>query len=373
MAISNVNDNDRVKPNKGTQVGKPGAVTSLNVLLDGETATRRYDFLSLDKLTVTPPPVDPPTPPPTDQTSYGGFSAQNPPPGSWRPYATNSPFNTPIPADVGVLSNSAQLVAKAFANSPVANLTAGVSGSYDWGHPVYYAKTTDLKVRLQATQPWGTNPVTGIQIPYPAGAKPAGGTDHHITIITPDGWEYDLWEAQLPVNGVLNFGWGGRCRIDGDGGCNPGGTAANFAHFAGVLRSRELMARKIEHALFIVLHNTGNTFVYPATHTDGRTADGVPEGTRFQLNMTDAEINAMNAPGPKKTVLKALAKYGGYVGDTTSGNLFGFQLESAQSYASYGLTDPLIAWFKSNGVSTGVLNMAGGWESKLRAVKPPVK
>ena len=82
-----------------------------------------------------------------------------------------------------------------------------------------------------------------MQIPIPAGARPAGGSDGHMTVVTPEGWEYDFWQAKAPPagGGTLTFAWGKRTRIDGIGHRRRR-TASGFGILAGMIRAPELAA-----------------------------------------------------------------------------------------------------------------------------------
>ena len=67
-------------------------------------------------------------------------------------------------------------------------------------------------------------------------------------------------------------------------------------------------------------------------------------GARLQLNMSDAEIDALPVPQYRKIILRALARYGLIVGDTNGGNAaWGLQVESGSSYTSFGYADPFAA------------------------------
>ena len=56
-------------------------------------------------------------------------------------------------------------------------------------------------------------------------------------------------------------------------------------------------------------------------------------GVRLWLEMTREEIEALRVPSWKKTVLRALATYGAYFGDT-GGPGVGFQFESGTTYTT---------------------------------------
>jgi len=293
------------------------------------------------------------------------------------------------------------MVSSILAASPPASLVAGAAGSGDdFAHPVYWSQPRDPRYTLHATAGWGRSPIEGMRIPVPAGAQPAASADGHMTIVAPDGWEYDLWRARPPSRGThrLTFAWGGRTRIDG-AGLGSRGTASHFGGLAGIIRPEELAAGHIDHALFVVLRCTGGalrfgygvhrprrgedggSYVYPAAGrgqrcrgTNDRTMP--PMGARLRLAMSDRAIAALPVPAWKKTVLRALAHYGGYVGDT-GGPGFGFMFQSGSTYTSFGVPDPLVAFARRSGLRASggryVFNMADGvpWRRRLRVLLPP--
>ncbi len=293
--------------------------------------------------------------------------------------------------------DSAAIVQKVLSWSLPGNLVAGTAETTeDWSHPTFYAKPSDPLYTLHATESWGENELNGMQIQIPEAARPAGGSDGHLTVITPNGWEYDFWKAQAPPKGggTFTFAWGGRTRIDGNG-LGSGGTASGFGNLAGMIRAPELAAGKINHALFMTVKCTSpdtsfgygtiasaktSSYVYPATSGGSACPTDEPNlppmGARFMLAMSDAQIQALAVPTWKKTILTALAHYGGYVGDT-GGPGVAFMFESSTSYTALGLPDPMVEFAKKNNVPTWegkyVFNMSSGveWEKYLRVILPP--
>jgi hypothetical protein len=327
---------------------------------------------------------------------WEGFGGGLLPGAGWRPYASTSPFNMSTEGAV-VDPNSQALVEKALSWGLPGNLAAGSAETEsDWGHPTFFAQPGDPVYTLQATEDPSGNPIEGMKVGIPSYARPAGGPDHHMTVVTPDGWEYDFWNVQ-EVNAstrVLRFSNGGRMRIDGDG-LGSGGTASRFGNLAGIIRAPELAAGHINHALFIVLKCTGtgtsfgygetttsygSSYVYPASQggsaCGSEDADAAPMGARFMLEMSDAQIQALAVPAWKKTILTALAHYGGYVGDT-GGSGFGLEFESSATYTALGLPDPLVAFASANNLPKWdgeyVFNLASGveWAKYLRVLAPP--
>jgi hypothetical protein len=347
----------------------------------------------------TRPPTRPPTPPVHRDGSaagWNGYGVGSWPGANWRPYADSSPFNRRI-GGTAPHPNSAALARKILSWGTPQTMVAGGSGTTsDYGHPTYWSQPTDPLFTLRAT---GTpNGIQNTQIPIPDAAQAARGGDGHMTVVTPDGWEYDFWQvASKPRGGgTMTFSIGGRIPIDGDG-LDGKATASLFGNLAGVIRAQEMIAGEIDHALFVVLKcasakadygfgtvvgpSSQSAYVYPATHGGTRCSgsedvDAPPMGARIQLAMSDAEIAALGVPAWKKTILTALAHYGGYVGDT-GGSGFGLMFESGATYTSFGAADPLVDFARASGVPEQrglfIFDVASGvdWARYLRVLTPP--
>lgn len=312
---------------------------------------------------------------------------------------TASAFNTLIGANPTVHPQSAAIMANlpGVGNILAGNSTNGVSSGYlDYDHPLYFGATTDPLFTLNATG-YAPSIPSGTQIRIPDAAKPANGLDGHMCVVTPDGYEYDFYQvtSKPAGGGTLTFVNGGRLLITGPGNSN-GATAPGFGLLAGVIRPEELIGGQINHALFFTLPggssaldfgygvlagNPGDgNFVAPAQNGDAiRTgANQLPMGGRLQLNMTDAQIAALSAQPWQKTIMTALAHYGGYFGDTSGANAISFQFLSGQTYTSFGITDPLITFGNANpaqisvytGIYTYQLSTVISWASNLRVLAP---
>ena len=297
--------------------------------------------------------------------SSGPFGPGNWPPGCWRPYASSSPFNRPLPAHPRTVPNSSAILERVrgdiSAQDRPGNLIANARGNA--GEPTYYSRPADPLFTLNCTKFGGNCPIDGMAIRIPAGAVPEGGpgaavgADRHMTIVDQaSGWEYDLWQVQatqpLPGGGgQLDLSWGGRARLDGDGLAHrdtPAGhaTASHFGSLAGRLRAEELERGEIDHALFIVINCDNGRFVYPARASDQSCSkvglsneNAPPMGSHLQLAMSPAEIEALEVPAWKKTILRAMAKYGMFFGDTGSKNYFTLETEAGNQYQSLGFGD----------------------------------
>jgi Concanavalin A-like lectin/glucanases superfamily len=333
-----------------------------------------------------PDPTPSPTPDPTDcSLTLGSFDIGLWPGACWQPFADLSPFNQALASGAKLHPNSAAIVDRMVSlyKGP-AKMTAGDADTpYDYSHPIYYSRSSDPVFTLHCYEvSWGTCPIEGHKIRIPNAARAAGGGDGHMAVIDQaSGWEYDLYKVRSKPagGGTLEFRWGGRTRIDGDGlGSNA--TAGHFGLTAGVIRAQELEAGKIDHALFMVVKCSSGKTVYPAGGAGAGCSDAANApagGMRFKLDYTAAEIDALSVPAWKKTILHALRTYGAYVGDTGGGG-FNFQFESGSSYTSFGYKDRLVEWGKTQpgvGLSDGkvVFDVASGvnW-SRLRVVDPCV-
>jgi len=327
--------------------------------------------------------------PPTDVADvgcgYGQFAAGRWPEACWRPYGTGSVFNRVLPSRPKVMANSQAIVDRTLGMGRIADLVVAPDTASDWYHPVYFSAASDPAFTVRCTRPWGTCEVEGMHVQIPDAARPAAGGDAHLAVVDQaTGWEYDFFEVQAKPEGggVLEVGWGGRTPIKGSG-LGSDATAAHFGLLAGVIRPQELEAGRIDHALFMMVGCTSDRYVHPATGyaaaCDDPT-DAPAVGQLFWLDMTAAEIDALDVPAWKKTVLHALRRYGAYVGDTGGNEAFTFQFESSTSYTSFGVEDPFAAVAREQ--PSGVTERGGryyfdlgsgvDWRGRLRVLDPCV-
>lgn len=310
------------------------------------------------------------------------------PPACWRPYAASSPFNQEIPRGARVAPNSARVVRRLLSFGPLQNLTAGDAGrADDFGRAVYFSHPGDPVFAVHCTKLRRPCPVEGLRIRIPDAARVPGGSDGHLSVVdAASGWEYDFWRVQSKPagGGRLAVARGGRTRIDGDG-LGSGAVAARFGTLAGLLRPEELQAGHINHALAISVRCDSGAFVYPASQVSTSCASlGLPDadapaiGTRLQLAMTPAKIDDLDVPAYRRTVLRAMARYGMYVADT--GGSWGIVKESGLETLSFGLGDAWVSFARAVGAPYWapdrryVINLRAGvdWARYLRVIAPCV-
>lgn len=159
-------------------------------------------------------------------------------------------------------------------------------------------------------------------VPIPDDAVPAAGTDGQLTVYSPATdqlWEF--WKAKR-VGTQWQACWGGR--IDnlsqsyGYFANGFGAAATGLALSGGAVLIKDAQAGVIDHALSLQLVNAGiySNWSWPAQRSDGqdRSADAIPEGTRFRLDPS-VNVDSLNLTPIAKMVAKAAQKYGFIVSD----------------------------------------------------------
>ena len=215
--------------------------------------------------------------------------------------------------------------------------------------PVYEA--TALTRLYPVVTRYNTN-INGRTMPWDPAWRASAGTDGNLIVLDPaTGREWNLWQVKFSdgkvraTNGSLvqaNLTWSGYG--------NPGNywTKTNGAlpsrgcgiqYLAMLVRPEEIAEGVIRHAVTFPIPNTdGKIFVAPATKLEHPNVPGgrVPEGMRFALRMTDAEISAwvnslpsgLGAAGKRsaRIIATAARDYGWFITDTNGGGSQ-FQLE----------------------------------------------
>jgi hypothetical protein len=245
-----------------------------------------------------------------------------------RPYADNSPWNRPVGRVQGRPAGLEQ------------PLTSDPS---QYTYPVYevtrrtplravrfdgwYSRVVDGGTRLKNVRGLGGQVA---HVPIPARAMAAAGSDAQIIVVNRDtGEEWDMSNVRRASDGTFDVSNVGRYVTKWsavpprDDNSKPYFLrGAKIPYLAGLVRPCEIHRGRISHALAFAYPGTASDWVYPATHSDGRTpaADGLPMGTRLQL---DPSISAgtikerWGCTGPCFTIARALQRYGMYLIDTS--------------------------------------------------------
>jgi len=293
-------------------------------------------------------PVRPsPTPQPSITATVQGDGSERLTADSGRPFAADSAWNTPIPADPRLAANS-DAAAAHLSRQVVANL-------YEFGSPVYTVSGSADRQNIPCLEDWG--PCLLKSVPIPMTAKTSSGSDSSMIIVDRSRKKvYDFWQLRQSGGG-WQASWGTANPLYGKSNENGGAVGAGYSGLAGRVRMFEIRQGHIDHALHFSTDNScSGRFLYPATKTDGSSGAGdcVPEGARVQL---DPSVDVDAIPGitrGEKIVAKALQKYGAYNQNNGGAPMaFGFENPAgrADPYPAAGLDHdyydfPHIPWTK---------------------------
>ena len=257
----------------------------------------------------------------------------------WRPFSSDSPWNTRIPAAAAADCDSPALIADLASRGPwLINIK-------DWSIPVYFvdaAATPRHDVGDLRPGIYGAGFAFPRRIPIPTGAiasPPVGDhSDNHLCVIDRAlGLEWGMWAARQDATGRWFTGLGAVTDLNGTGVAPPWfdgpreldshrARASGFPLIAGLIRVDEIKAGRIEHALaFAYDHCRTGLFVPPAstsqvTQLDAVDSRGIPMGGRLQLDPTwDVENSGLTRAG--KIIAHALQEYGAYCSDYAGANV----------------------------------------------------
>jgi hypothetical protein len=162
------------------------------------------------------------------------------------------------------------------------------------------------------------------EVPIPADARPAAGTDGHMVIWQPS--TDTLWEFWVAVKGADGWTarWGGRMENVSE---SPGyfqgeqrdwgATATSLPLVGGLVTLEDVQAGVIDHALAMAIPDGKyDAVAWPAQRTDGQdiAADAIPEGTRFRLD-PELDLAALRLPRLTHMLAEAAQRYGIVVRD----------------------------------------------------------
>lgn len=172
-------------------------------------------------------------------------------------------------------------------------------------------------------------------VPIPMGARPDLEDDAHFCVVD---WNrklaWDMWGLRKLEDESWESKTGMCYRLDGNGvfnGYELGYVDNESVHFhgpsraagvpaaAGLIRYDEVMAGKIEHKLSCATRfAAAQTFVYPASWTDGYVNGGIPEGAVIQLDPS-LDLSRFVLTPEEIIIAKALQEYGMVVVDIAQG------------------------------------------------------
>ena len=256
--------------------------------------------------------------------------------GNW--LATNSNWNTPIPTNVLVLSNSAAIIS-AYASYVSTNHGAGAfNANIDyWTPAVIYAPkgtaTTNLSWSIWKLKNVPLGPGTATMTQAQAIAtyyQSKGDTDARLCVYSEDFGVFFYFEGIRSTNGNFTIAAGNVGPLNGGGWWNdntgPWVTASGVELTAGMIRTNEWAAGVIPHAVAVCFpfkSNLQGASAYPSTTTDGQGTNStscIKQGQLVQLDptLTDSALTNMGVSTKYLMICHAMQQYGAYDMDSTS-------------------------------------------------------
>ena len=275
-------------------------------------------------------------------------AAKRPP----RLFSAQSPWNRPLSASAA-LDPSSSALAGALRERVADEIKRGWGpwiATWSYSTPIYRVPAGQPGVRVALDDPsisWRRSLQSALErVPIPKGARPALGTDGHLTIWQPSTdrlWEF--WHARKDERGGWHASWGGAIehvsrspgyyRTDSWSGAQPnwGASATSLPVAAGTMTVAELRRGRIDHALAIALpYPRKDVFAWPAQRTDGTSTDprSIPEGAHLRIDPR-LDLSRLRMPRMTRMMAEAAQRYGMIVRDRT-GHALQFYAEDGYQY-----------------------------------------
>lgn len=197
--------------------------------------------------------------------------------------------------------------------------------AYQYNASLAVATPTTPKVRvgfhdcqLKGSVPSGLydGPAHFVDVPVPADARPAAGTDGELTVYDPAAdkvWEF--WQMRRASSGGWEACWGGRIDdVSTTDGVFPGSygvSASGLLVASGVVSIAEAKRGRIEHAVGLGVLDAARLPALPATRADGTLTEptAVREGQRLRLDPS-IDVSTLGLTPFGQMVAKAAQEYG---------------------------------------------------------------
>jgi hypothetical protein len=310
------------------------------------------------------------------------------------PFAANSFWNTPLPANIAANPNNTAYQSdlqydlcnyfpiESSPTNPCVTPSYGGLNTSEFSVPLYVVPADQPLVPVNAAC---ANPKSGTDftpsanlepdilaggLPIPSDAHGAAGTDEGVLIYQPStNTEWEAWQFQKDSSGNWQACDAGvNTDVSGSDGVFPtpfGSSASGLSFLGSVVRIEELQRGEIDHPMDLELplrlskltlpaNTPGATvgFSWPANRTDGKSTDPseIPEGQRLQLpsclylsnSQTCVSLATYSQTYPLSPVAMTIAvaaqKYGFIVMDG-SGDV-DIKLGDPTTYTAAGLPDP---------------------------------
>jgi hypothetical protein len=258
--------------------------------------------------------------------------------GPFRFFSPTSFWNESLPADAPLDPSSAAVVGtfdEAIAKEKEAGNPAAINTT-SWSVPIDIAPADQVtvKVRVRTENIWATPALQAAwnEVPLPADAQPAAGTDKHLIVWQPSTdrlWEF--WQLEDTSEG-WQAGWGGAMQnVSSDpgvygpeawpgAGTGWGASASSLSIAGGLITLEDVEKNVINHALAIGIPEVrAGVYASPAQRTDGTSTGSLslPEGAHLRLNPS-LDLAALHLPRLTLMIAEAAQRYGIVVRDHTA-------------------------------------------------------
>jgi hypothetical protein len=227
------------------------------------------------------------------------------------PYTSNGPWNTPVTNPVYEANSATYASGIGTIGSNVSSFTMPVYEA-DSKTPIKTATVSGVFSKVVDNTSIVKSKGT-FQVPIPARAAPASGSDAQIVIWNKEtGEEWGFWQVSMTSSGLSAVnGYYYKTSWSGVPPSGFGSRGAGVPYLTGLIRPCEIRQGHIDHAIAFAYEKVSSQFVYPATKSDG-SGSGVPEGARILLDPTipEATIKSWGCNGTCLIIAKALQKYG---------------------------------------------------------------
>ena len=269
--------------------------------------------------TPTPTPAPPQTPSACATMSTGQLSSLN----GFRPFATDSPWNTDI-SQSAVDANSTAIINYIGSTTGLhADFGSGLYNGSNIGIPYQVVDGTQAGVNITAQYSDESDPGP---MPIPANAliegypNPGSGDRHVLVLDSANCFLYELYSSYPNTDGSWSTGSAAVWDLLSNEQRPWTWTSADAAGlpiFPGLIRYDEVAAGQIQHAIRFTLQNSRAAFVPPASHLAATTsnANAAPMGMRMRLK---ASFDVSGYSATNQVILNAMKKYGIIMADNGS-------------------------------------------------------
>lgn len=249
----------------------------------------------------------------------------------YRAFSPDSWWNTPLPDDAPLHPDGAEILGhlRSAPESGSGCLTLAGAGDSPWGHPIYWADSSDPSYDLRG--PAGVELPELSRLRIPDGARPADNSDGSMTVydieqgfvVALTDADYDAdddsWSAggatvtYLESNGVRVET--GRSDDPRNRGTHRGNNGATMA-----ASWDEVQSGSIRHVLKIASGPVvSKDYVFPMVGSDGKYGGDDPavplQGIRLRIKPS-VDLSALDLDREALVIAEAVQRYGVYIGDS---------------------------------------------------------